>query len=210
MKDFLKENSIEIFVPQNDFDNVTESEFFAELTWVILASGFRVSVVSEKFKSIEDCFKRFRSSRDIVENAEKYRQCALKYFNNYKKISAIVTAAQILDKDGFDNFKKRAKSNPIKVFQELPYIGPITVYHLAKNMGFLVAKPDVHLTRIMNYFGYDDVQKFCEIISQATGDPIPFIDSVLWQYATIDHDYLDLIRKVSAESKNPVQQTLSS
>ena len=104
--DIKLEQGIPKFEPYNDFDKVTESEFLGELTWVILASGFRVSVVSEKFESIEECFNEFISSRDIVENAEKYQRCALQHFNNYKKISSIVTAAQILNKEGFDNFRE--------------------------------------------------------------------------------------------------------
>ena len=123
---------------------------------------------------------------------------ALKQINHRQKMLAPVKAAQKIDKEGFTHFMARVKLNPIKVLQELYFIGPITAYHLAKNIGIQVAKPDVHLARIMNAFGYNDVQEFCSMISKATGDPIPMVDSVLWFYARDHPGYLNRFNEDSS------------
>jgi hypothetical protein len=160
-----------------------------------------VSVIEAKFDSIKEAFDGFSSAKEISNNAEKFRKSALNHFNNSRKISAIVTAAQAIDKEGFEHFKSRVERDPIEVLQELPYIGPTTSYHLAKNIGFQVAKPDVHLTRIMNACGYNDVQDFCGMISKTTGDLIPVVDLVLWRYAAINPDYLNRFQKATPCSK---------
>lgn len=77
-------------------------------------------------------------------------------------------------------------SDVLKILDELPWIGPITKYHLAKNLGFQVAKPDRHLVRIAKHFGYRDVQVMCAEIGNSTGDSIPVVDLILWRYANLN------------------------
>ena len=60
-----------------------------------------------------------------------------------------------------------------------------------------VAKPDRHLTRIANRAGYTEVQKFCIEISRLSGDSIPVVDIVLWRFATIESDYLNVLSAVN-------------
>ncbi|MCL4328727.1 MAG: hypothetical protein M1410_04010 [Candidatus Thermoplasmatota archaeon] len=81
--------------------------------------------------------------------------------------------------------------NPFETLREFPYIGPVTYYHLAKNIGIPVAKPDRHLSRLASRSGFRDVQEFCEFLSRKTGDRIQVIDIVLWRYATITKDYIE-------------------
>lgn len=59
-----------------------------------------------------------------------------------------------------------------------------------KNLGIQVAKPDRHLVRIAQNYGFNDVQKFCSSISEKTNDPVSVVDLVLWRYATLDREYL--------------------
>ena len=93
---------------------------------------------------------------------------------------------------GFEALKIRIANNPLEVLQEYPYIGPVTSYHLAKNLGFSLAKPDRHLNRIAQTIGYSDVQSLCNDISSESGDSIPVVDIVLWRYATLRPDYLSI------------------
>jgi len=180
---------------QRPLESITESDFLENVTWVALTSGFREKIIEAIFPAIETAFNDFSSAKDIIEHAEEYKQEAKKHFKNPKKLSAPIEAAKIIDKEGFAHFKARVKQNPIKVLQEISYIGPTTVYHLAKNIGFPYAKPDVHLTRIMNACGYNDVQEFCGMISKATGDPVPTVDTVLWLYARDHPDYLKSVQR---------------
>lgn len=73
---------------------------------------------------------------------------------------------------------------------EFPYIGPITYFHLAKNIGVHVAKPDRHLSRLVKELNISSVQTLCSYIGERTGDTIPVVDIVLWRYATITEDFV--------------------
>ena len=63
---------------------------------------------------------------------------------------------------------------------ELPWIGPITKYHLAKNLGADVAKPDVHLIRLAGPEGVTP-QELCQRLANATGYRVATIDLILWR-----------------------------
>ncbi len=167
-----------------DIDKVTEQEFLKELAWVVLASGMKEAIIRKVFPQISHAFHEFEclatapSQKSMIEES-------LKHFNNKRKIAAIYNNTYKLQREGFKHFIIRMKLNPLKVLQEFAFIGPITCYHLAKNIGLPVAKPDRHLVRIAAREGYDDVQAFCEEISRQTGDSVPVVDIVLWRYATI-------------------------
>jgi hypothetical protein len=81
--------------------------------------------------------------------------------------------------------------DPLGCLIAFPFIGPTTVFHLAKNIGVRVAKPDRHLMRLASASGFDDVQTFCGCISDFLGEDIRKIDSVLWRFATIHSDYIE-------------------
>lgn len=62
----------------------------------------------------------------------------------------------------------------------LPFIGGITKYHLAKNFGAQVAKPDVHLQRLADRAGVT-AQQLCECLAAETGYRVATVDTVLWR-----------------------------
>lgn len=64
--------------------------------------------------------------------------------------------------------------------QSIPWIGPITKYHLAKNFGADVAKPDVHLQRLADLHG-TSVHDLCAGLAAETGYRIATIDTLLWR-----------------------------
>ena len=76
----------------------------------------------------------------------------------------------------------------------MPHIGPITKFHLARNLGLDYAKPDRHLVKIALAFGYSNVQAFCREASELTGDKIGLVDLVFWRFAVLNaNKYLELI-----------------
>lgn len=166
-----------------DFDAVTEGDFLRELAWVILCSGFREKVIREKFGAISAAFCEWRSAEEITDKGTACIDEALLAFGNRRKIRAIATGARFIHSGGWGPCKQAIKAAPIEVLQKLPMIGPVTAYHLAKNLGMPVAKPDRHLVRMASEHGYSDVQDFCGDISELTGDSVPVVDIVLWRYA---------------------------
>jgi len=178
------------------FDDLDERTFLRELAWVILSSGMRERIIANLFDDISKCFFDWLSAEAIVVNKDRCFHKAIRFFNNKAKISAIIDGAHKINTISFDQLKKKIRENPIENLQKFSYIGPVIVYHLAKNIGLPVAKPDRHLTRIANKEGYSDVQKFCDEISKLSGDSIPVVDIVLWRFATIENDYLNVLSVV--------------
>jgi len=184
----------EIFWQSNlELGDLNESTFLREIAWVVLSSGMKERVIRNLFGKISDSFLNWESAEIIVENEDKCFNDAIKYFNNKPKISAIIDSAHKINTLGFSKLKKMIQKNPIDTLLQFYYIGPITVYHLAKNIGMPLAKPDRHLKRIAKMEGYSDVQTFCYEISKVSGDSIPVVDIVLWRFATIEPDYLNVL-----------------
>ncbi len=72
----------------------------------------------------------------------------LTIFNNERKAVSFLKGAKLIARDGFPGFKKRLRCEGIDMLEQLPGIGPVTKYHLAKNIGFVdEAKPDIWLVR---------------------------------------------------------------
>lgn len=73
----------------------------------------------------------------------------------------------------------------IVYLDSLPMIGPITKYHLARNIGLDYAKPDRHLIRLAEKFGYPDIQVMCTKLSAYSGWRIGTVDVILWRYCNM-------------------------
>jgi len=74
----------------------------------------------------------------------------------------------------------RQSDDPIEFFVTLPWIGNITKFHLAKNCGVDVAKPDVHLNRLAELENVT-AQELCERLATETGYRAATIDLILWR-----------------------------
>ena len=71
----------------------------------------------------------------------------------------------------------------------IPFIGDDTAYQLLKNFGSQVAKPDIWLCRLTGFpdkprlpikVRFPACMALCEMLSEASGDSIAMIDSLLW------------------------------
>jgi hypothetical protein len=160
-----------------------ESQLLREAAWVILCTGYKESILRRKFGFISLCFCDWESASEILMCETECRSTALTAFNNQKKIDAILMLARRIVNTGFDQLKASIHEDPIQLLRTFPYIGPVTAWHLAKNLGFDVAKPDRHLRRISEGLGYIDVHHLCDYLAQITGDEKRVIDIVLWRYA---------------------------
>lgn len=74
----------------------------------------------------------------------------------------------------------QAAEDKLAYLVSLPWIGDITKYHLAKNFGLDVAKPDVHLRRLADREGTTP-QGLCERLAAITGYRAATVDTVLWR-----------------------------
>jgi hypothetical protein len=167
----------------------SEPDLLREAAWVILSAGMRESVIRSKFPAISESFLHWRAALDIVHSAERCFDSALQHFGHKPKIRAICNVAELVNNKGFNTVVEEIEGDPFTALQQFPFIGPITTFHLAKNLGIRVAKPDRHLSRLAECCGYSDTQALCMNIALFTGDPVDVVDVVLWRFATITADY---------------------
>jgi hypothetical protein len=163
-------------------DDFTETDLLRECAWVILCSGFREQVVRRVFDHISLCFCDWESASAILDADPTCRTAAMASFRNATKLSAIIRTALHVHARGFTVFKHAVLADPIAELRHLPHIGPITVWHLAKNLGLDVAKPDRHLARISRLFGFEDTNHLCTEIARTSGEQRKVVDLVIWRY----------------------------
>lgn len=173
------------------FKNVNERDFLREATWVVLSCGMRETVVRKKFPEISKAFYNLKTAENIVDHAPECRRRALRVFNHRGKINAIITIARAICSNGFTDFVGSIRGQGIDFIRQLPYMGPATSFHLAKNIGLDVVKPDRHLCRVALAAGYDTPQELCQDISLSVGDSLAVVDIVLWRFATLKRNYIE-------------------
>lgn len=147
-----------------DFSKVDLEEFYREYVWVVLCSGF--SVVGAR--KIMDLWLQDPTNFELIKHRMKRKAIKLGFENAESWLKTLQSQQTDIEK--------------LEYLQTLPHIGPVTRYHLAKNLGIDVAKPDVHLVRIANEYGWYDVQEMCEMISKEKGQKVSVVDVVLWRY----------------------------
>lgn len=194
----IKEAVIEKgFAAEIDWQNniqlsqIRECDFLREAAWVILSSGMRETVIREKFPAISEAFYFWQSANRIVTNLERCSVRALAIFGHQRKIDSIIAIAERIVTDGFENFKICIRDDGVEFIQTLPFMGPATSYHLAKNIGLDVVKPDRHLLRVAASTGYESPEHLCEDIAKSVADRLSVIDLVIWRFATLNPNYIE-------------------
>jgi hypothetical protein len=181
-----------------DLDAITEAHFLREAAWVVLSAGMREAVVRPKFGQISKAFFSWKDARLICSHRDACVSTARTIFNHERKIEAIADIAAIVNRDGLQTIKTCLQADGAGYLQTFPYIGPITCYHLAKNLGLNTMKPDRHLVRMAAALGYESPFEMCQAVAPLVGDKISTIDLVMWRYATLDPSYLATISTLCA------------
>ena len=163
---------------EKHIDEITEDDFFAEYAFAVYVSGFRASVVQKHWPSIRDAYSRF-TVNFVVAHPEKVYAEAMKIIANERKVRSIIKGAQLIAEKGWPTIREEVKWN-IDALKQLPYIGDVLKYQVARNLGFDVIKPDVHLIRMAEHYQLDPF-KMCEKIKEETGLPLHVIDTIIWR-----------------------------
>jgi hypothetical protein len=147
-------------VANRQFEQQTVASFLHQYIFVVLNTGMK-NQVAEKIMA------RFLAS--------KYNLSLIRHEGKKKAIQEALASYD----DWFISLK--VANDKLAFLETLPFIGPITKYHLARNLGFDVAKPDRHLTRLATQFGFISVSDMCQAIHNETNDRIGLIDVILWR-----------------------------
>jgi len=137
--------------------------FALETVFVICNSGMQNKVARKIFEKVKAALLDGRSAHDE--------------FGHAGKAGAIddVWARRSELLEGY-----LAADDKIAFCRSIPWIGGITCYHLAKNFGAQVAKPDVHLQRLADRHG-TTCQDLCEELARRTGFSVSTVDLILWR-----------------------------
>jgi hypothetical protein len=138
-------------------------EFAGEAIYVICNSGMAVTVGT------------YLAERCLVALATG--QSATTVFNHPGKAPAIDWIWQRRHML-FEEYRRAIAK--LDFLERLPWIGPVTRHHLAKNLGVDEAKPVVHMERLARR-DKTTTRTLCRRLARQTGYRIATIDSILWR-----------------------------
>ena len=145
-------------------------DFWGEYAWVVLNSGMKNTIARQIWDRVRPHVLAGGSAHDVFGHNGKAEAIDTVYFGRDAYF------------DGYRQMETDEKR--MEYIEGLPWIGPITKYHLAKNYGMNVAKPDRHLVRIAAKYGLS-VDQLCERLRDLTGDKVSMVDMVLWRAASL-------------------------
>ena len=177
-----------------NLEDISVQDFFEEYAWVCLASGFRWRIIDEMRNDLAVAFLDWDIQK-IASDPNGVFVNAMEVLNHENKIGSIVHAACLLatwSTEAFKEFKRRlsrinsADSPELINLRRFGFIGPITQYHLARNLGLNFPKPDRHLITAAGRCGYPETPQgvfdFVNRICEETGERPEVVDFVIWRY----------------------------
>lgn len=180
---FLRENgfSSEIDWWENHpgLEKMADNDILGEYAWVVFNSGMSNAVIEAKWQDIRKAF-RFFNLKLILDEPDAVLRDVLNIFNHEGKVNAIIQFCKKLRKESFA-FRRQVNENPLVTLTELPFIGPKTKHHLARNLGFRFIKPDRHLQRLADRYDMTPFE-LCNLIHKETGRKLGVIDVILWRF----------------------------
>lgn len=138
-------------------------DFALEAIFVICNSGMKNTVARGIYERVRAALYRNETPHSV--------------FGHEGKASAMLVIWA--NRQGLFDCYNRAPDK-VAFCASLPWIGNITKYHLAKNFGAQVAKPDVHLQRLADREG-TTAQALCERLAAVSGYKVATVDVLLWR-----------------------------
>jgi hypothetical protein len=178
-------------------DLLLERDFLREVTFAIFCSGFREATLQRKWPALRRAFDDWDSPEAILHSRDLVRAQALDVFNSERKVDAALTAVEMVAADGWDQIQDLLAQAGPHYLTRFPMIGPVTCYHVARNLGIDCVKPDRHLLRIAEAAGYEGQQgpdEMCRMIGAVERHRIGVVDFCLWRWATLTPDYVARVR----------------
>jgi hypothetical protein len=140
------------------------AEAFARAAvYVIVNSGMSYVVARDIYDRCWAALERRGSARRVFRHKPKARAID-NIWRNRERLFAELAASD----------------DKLEFCQSLPWIGPVTKYHLAKELGLDVAKPDVHLERLAAR-DKTSVQRLCARLARQSGYRVATVDTILWR-----------------------------
>lgn len=149
----------------------TDAEDFAsEAIFVICNSGMKNTVARRIYERVMEALREDRS--------------ASSEFGHQGKAAAIDDIWSRREHWHFQFARVETDADRLAACEAMPWIGPTTKYHLAKNFGVDVAKPDVHLQRLADIEGVT-AQQLCERLAEVSPYRVRTVDLLLWRACAV-------------------------
>jgi len=179
------------------FEDVDDDFFFREYVWVVHATGFSAKAVGKFMPRLLNAYGWWDAL--ACKQFEDVMIRVAPVCNNLQKAKAVHATAKMMF-DGmmgkktqngkfepksvtWADWKQKNLSSP-ELLAKLPYVGRITCFHLARNIGLLeFVKPDLHLVRMAKHWGFDDCVQMCEAV-RPPGMPLGIVDLIFWYAAS--------------------------
>ena len=159
-------NEIEYFRGIKPLSEQDSTSFFIEYVWCVLNAGMKEQIARKIFEN-------------FMENLDLNK---IKHLGKRRAIQR----AMIEHEQWFENLQKTP--DKINFLESLPWIGPITKYHLARNIGIDTVKPDRHLVRLAKEYGFSSPNELCKAIQKTIPEKLGVIDVILWRYCNLNLD----------------------
>jgi hypothetical protein len=156
----------------------TSEKMAAEIIWIILCAGRSAQAARTIERKVWDAI---HSGRPVIE-AFGYRAKAAAIERAWREREQDFAALQAV-------LKKGAGKHLVEWCGSLPFVGEDTQFQLAKNFGADVCKPDIWLCRLTGIpdrprravrFRFPACMALCRALSEASGDRVAAVDSMLW------------------------------
>jgi len=142
-------------------------DFCWEYIWVVLNAGMKNQVARQIFERIREALLNGKPANSVFRHKGKVKAIDDMWLN-YRQL--------------FNNYK--LADDKLEYLKSLPWIGDITKYHLAKNLGEDMVKPDRHLVRIAKQYSTTPLE-LCQRLSRETGYRIGTVDLIIWRAANL-------------------------
>ena len=154
------------YVRDRPFGQIDDLEFAIESAFVIINSGMKNQVAQKIY--------------------ERYCKEGPKAVRHEGKRKAI----EFIEKNRKTLFAEIQKTNgKVNLLEDLPWIGKITKYHLARNLGLDCVKPDRHLVRLAEKYQFANPDLMCKYLAGIFNERLGTIDVILWRYCNLTRNY---------------------
>lgn len=212
-------------------EKMTNRRILTELSWVVYSSGFRFDIVKKYWSSLREAFHEF-SVPEVAQwfndlDTQARRICRDSGFKNQKKARwCIENANRIIELDnemkhpgglkGY--FIETSKMNTFELIKSVPIIiqdlgfkgiGNTTIFHLLKNVGIDIFKPDIHVRRTLarlrlvecEHASTMEICRAMTFLSRVSDMKISELDTLLFVYGRVTGDNVKIPQRPNEENR---------
>lgn len=146
---------------------IDAKDFALELAFVICNSGMRFTVARRIYDRVRHSLMNGHGAQAVFKHSGKAASIDHIWCHRGRLLR-----------------EYRASEDKLAFLEDLPWIGPVTKFHAAKNFGLQVAKPDVHMQRLADLHSASP-HDLCEYLAGVTGYKLATIDTLLWRACAV-------------------------